>query len=146
MKAREFIDRIDDAAVTAAIQAAEERTSGEIRVFISQRDLGDDDIMERATARFASLGMAQTRDHNAVLLYFLPRAQKFAVVGDTAVHAKCGQCLWDEVAAQIHAHSARGEFNHAIIVAVELVGAALEKHFPKRNDDRDELPNEPVRD
>jgi uncharacterized membrane protein len=31
-------------------------------------------------------------------------------------------------------------------VAVELVGAALEKHFPKRNDDRDELPNEPVRD
>jgi uncharacterized membrane protein len=146
MKPKEFIDKIDDAAVIAAIAAVEKRSSGEIRVFISQRDLGTDDIMARATARFAKLGMAQTRDHNAVLLYFVPRAQKFAVVGDAAAHAKCGQMLWEQTAAKIHDHLTKGECTQAILAAIEIVGAALQTHFPRRPDDRNELPDEPVRD
>jgi uncharacterized membrane protein len=146
MKPDEFLDKIDDAAVTEAIRRAEETTSGEIRVFISRRELGSDDVMSRATTRFAKLGMMRTRDRNAVLLYFIPRAQKFAIVGDAAVHAKCGQTLWENVAAQIGDSLRKGEFTRAIIDAVAAVAAALALHFPKRSDDRNELPNEPIRD
>ena len=146
MKPKEFLDRIDDAAVTAAIRRAEESTSGEVRVFISQRDLAGDSVLARARARFAKLGMTQTRDRNAVLLYFVPRAQQFAVIGDSAAHAKCGQELWDKVAAEIHDHLVKNEFTLAIVAAVGIVGAALATHFPKKSDDRDELPNEPMRD
>jgi uncharacterized membrane protein len=146
MKPNEFIDLIDDAAVTAAIQRAEEKTTGEIRVFISRRNLGPDDVMTRASMRFAKLGMTRTRDRNAVLLYFMPHAQKFAVVGDSAVHARCGQTLWDTIAAAIGDHLQKREFTEAIIDAVKSVGNALALHFPKTDEDRDELPNEPVRD
>ena len=146
MKPKEFLQHVDEARVAAAIAAAELTTSGEIRVFVSQRELGSDDVIARAAARFQALGMTATRDRNAVLLYFIPRARKFAVIGDVAVHEKCGQSFWNEVAEEMHTRLHAGQFTDAIVRAVEKVGELLSQHFPRRPDDRDELPDAVVRD
>ena len=45
--------------------------------------------------------MHKTRERNAVLIFVAPRAHKFAVVGDKAIHEKCGErilaayCRWN---------------------------------------------------
>src|SRR5688572_19209746 len=101
MKPDEFLHKLDDHRVAATIAKAEELSSGEIRVFISERDLGHEEVITRATARFEKLGMTKTRERNAVLLYFAPIAQKFAIIGDRGIHEKCGQPFWDEVAAEM---------------------------------------------
>ena len=109
MKPREFLQKLDDAKVVAAIQAAENSTSGEIRVFVTNRTLGPAEAVDRATVRFKKLGMTNTRDRNAILLYFAPRARQFAVVGDKHIHEKCGHAFWNEVAARTCAALRRGE-------------------------------------
>jgi uncharacterized membrane protein len=81
-----------------AVAAAEKRTSGEVRVFISRRRLRGRDVSACASAEFHRLDMDTTDDRNAVLFYVVPRDHMFAVIGDDAVHAKCGQSFWDETA------------------------------------------------
>jgi len=142
MKAKTFLDQLDDARVIAAIKEAESATSGEIRVFVSGRKLRGDDIMTRAARRFEKLGMTATRERNGVLLFFMPRERKFAIIGDTAIHEKCGAPFWEDIAAGLRERLARGDFTEAVIEAVSRAGKALAAHFPRTGDDHNELPDE----
>ena len=145
MKAREFIDRLDEPRVVAAIRHAESRTSGEIRVFVSSRDV--DDPLDRARRRFEKLGLTRTRERNAVLLYFAPVSRKFAVVGDVGVHEKCGAGFWEEIVAEVRAHLRAERFTEAVAHAVEKCGALLAQHFPPRpGGGENELPDAIARD
>ena len=146
MKPKDFLAKLDDDRVVAAIQAAEQGTSGEIRVFVSSRALRGDDVQARAEARFVKLGMHATTDRNGVLFYFIPRDRKFAIVGDRGIHEKCGANFWAEIAAALHGRLAKGEFVEGVVEAIGRAGAALAGHFPRRPDDRNELPNAIERD
>ena len=146
MKPHDFLQKLDDAEVVRAIQAAERKTSGEIRVFVTNGDLGADRVVDRAAVRFEKLGMTSTRDRNAVLLYFVPRARQFAIVGDKGIHEKCGETFWSEVASGIREKLREGRFTEAVVDGIEKAGEVLASHFPRRPDDRNELPNEVERD
>ena len=146
MKPKEFLAKLDDAQVVAAIAAAERETSGEIRVFVSRRTLGGDDVQRRAEARFVKLGMAATAARNGVLFYFVPRDRRFAIVGDRGIHEKCGDGFWTTTAAALHERLARGEFTEGVVEAIARAGAALAEHFPRGADDRNELRDEVERD
>ncbi len=142
METQEFIQYLDEPRIVAAIAAAEKQTSGEIRLFVSHRPLGTDDIRTRAQARFEKLGMTATSNRNGVLLYFLPRDQKFVILGDTAIHEKCGEDFWAAVAQGLQQELRGGNFTRAIVNAITKVGEALKVHFPVQFDDQNELPNE----
>lgn len=146
MKPEHFHDKLDDARVVAAIAAAERRTSGEIRVFISRRRLGRDDVLARAQARFEKLGMTATAERNGVLLYILPHDQKFAILGDRGIHEKCGDAFWNAIAGHLRERLARGEFTDGVVEAVTRAGEALARHFPARGGDTNELPDHIERD
>ena len=146
MKPDDFLQKLDDAEVVRAIQEAERKTSGEIRVFVTDRDLGTDRVVDRAAARFEKLGMTATRDRNAVLLYFVPRAHQFAIVGDKGIHEKCGETFWRDVASGMREKLREGRFTEAVVNAVGKAAEALAHHFPRRPDDRNELPNEVERE
>src|SRR6478735_8390324 len=64
VKTDDFLSQLDEAAVAQAIQQAESRTSGEIRVFVTTRQVEADDVIDRAASRFEKLGMSATRDRN----------------------------------------------------------------------------------
>lgn len=143
MKTREFINHLDDAKVLAAIEAAEAKSSGEVRVFVSNEQM--EDVIAAAQAEFVALGMANTQKRNGVLLYFAPKTQKFAVIGDEGIHAKCGQPFWDDIRAVMTERLKAGQFTDAVVLAVEKVAAALAQHFPREPGDINELPNQVAR-
>lgn len=144
MKVKAFVRELDDQRIVAAIAESERRTSGEIRVFISDKEI--EDAYERAKARFLALGMDQTRDRNAVLIYFAPRSQKFAVVGDTAVHERCGDDFWRQLIAAMGENMKAHHFTEAVVLAVEKCGALLAEHFPPDPNGTNELPDQVERD
>ena len=146
MSSKEFINLIDEAAVLRAVAAAEKRTSGEVRVFISRRRLGGKDVATCASAEFHRLDMDTTDDRNAVLFYVVPRDRVFAVIGDQAVHAKCGQSFWEETARILENDFAANRFTEGLIAGVERAADLLAAHFPHRRNDRNELPDAIARD
>jgi uncharacterized membrane protein len=139
MKPKKFIERIRHADIVSAIGHAEKKTSGEIRVFISRHQVQDP--LSGAQKHFVEMGMEKTRDRNAVLIFIAPCSHKFAVVGDTAVHTRCGEEFWQQLTAEMTGHFRKGDFTAGIVHGVQKAGEILARHFPRRPDDRNELPD-----
>lgn len=144
MQPKEFIHKLDEEKVVAAIAAAEKKTSGEIRVYVSSKKR--EDAFDAGKNRFEKLGMTKTRDRNAVLIYFAPVTRKFAILGDTGIHAKCGDNFWQSITAEMSNMLKSDDFTGAVVHAVKRVGEALAEHFPPKPDDTNELPNSIIRD
>jgi uncharacterized membrane protein len=132
MRTKEFLSKLDHDRIVQAIRDAEAKTSGQIRVFI-QRGKLDRDPLVAAQKKFQRLGMHKTAGRNAVLIFVAPRAHKFAVVGDQAIHEKCGEQLWQRLVDQMRGHFQNEKFSHALVEAIEETGKALTAHFPKRS-------------
>ena len=139
MEPKKFLSQLQHDDIVAAIREAEKKTSGEIRVFISRKLI--DDPLPLAQAHFMKLGMAKTRDRNAVLIFVAPRSHKFAVIGDTSVHERCGDDFWRQLAAEMSGHFRNSAFTSGIIHGVKKAGELLAQHFPRRPDNKNQLPD-----
>jgi uncharacterized membrane protein len=140
MKTKEFLNQLQHDEIVAAIRAAEKKTSGEIRVFISRKVV--DDPVAAAQKHFERLGMTKTHHRNGVLIFVAPRARKFAVIGDEGVHSKCGDAFWQELAGEMTGHFKRDDFTRGIIHAISKAGELLGQHFPNHSCDGNELSDE----
>ena len=141
MRTREFLTKLEDDRIIQAIREAESRTSGEIRVLIQRGKLKSDPLVA-AQSKFHRLGMHKTRGRNSVLIFVAPRVHKLAVVGDTAIHEKCGDEFWQRVVKTMRKHFQNEEFSDALVEAVKKIGGILERHFPRTHDDANELPDD----
>lgn len=144
MTSEELLSRIDESRVAQAIAAAERRSAAEVRVCVSRRRW--DDVLEAARQRFQGLAMDRTAARNGVLIFFAPESRRFAIWGDVGVHARCGAGCWEEIVASMTPHLQSGSYTEAVVLAVERVGDLLARHFPRRPDDANELPDTVVGD
>jgi len=128
-----FHPRIDHARVVAALRAAEEKTTGEIRVLISRHKARDP--VASAQGHFDWLGLTASTHRNGVLLFVAPRSRNFAIVGDRGIHDRCGDSFWTELAATLAPYFRRGEFTDGVVHGVERAGELLAVHFPRRPGD-----------
>jgi len=125
--------KIDHERVVAAIRAAEARTSGEIRVTIARHKV--EDPVVAAQAYFNKMGMANSPHKNGILIFVSPRSRKFAVIGDSAVHEKCGDAFWASLAEAMGGHFRSGDFTAGLVHGVERAGKLLAETFPRSKSD-----------
>jgi uncharacterized membrane protein len=141
MRTKEFLSKLEHDRIVRAIREAEAKTSGEIRVFIQRGKLNAHPLIV-AQKKFQQLGMYKTRERNGVLIFVAPRAHNFAVVGDKAIHEKCGEHFWQDIVSGMRTHFQSEEFSRAIVEAVEEVGKVLATHFPRTSAKANELSDE----
>jgi uncharacterized membrane protein len=139
MNAKEFLKQVRHDDIIEAVRRAETRTSGEIRVFISHKNM--EDAVGAAQAAFVRMGMAKTPHRNGVLIFVAPKARQFAVIGDEGVHQKCGDVFWQALAAEMSGHFKKSDFTGGILHGILKAGELLAKHFPRRDGEKDDLPN-----
>ncbi len=139
MKANELFSQLDHDRIVAAIAGAEKRTSGEIRVYVSHRKARDPH--RAAVHQFLKLGMNKTKHRNAVLIYVAPESRKFVILGDEAVHAKCGQAFWEQVAGGMRELFQQSNFTDGILHGINTAGQLLAQHFPAHGAGHNELPD-----
>lgn len=132
-----LLPRADQQRIVEAIRDIEARTSGELRVFVEGRCFGD--ALRRGQKCFERLGMARTRERNGVLVYVAVRSRKLAILGDQGIHARLGDGYWREAAARLRESCARGAVGEGIVAALQTLGDELARHFPRRDDDVNEL-------
>jgi uncharacterized membrane protein len=136
--ARRVEQGIDLGAVEQAIRAAEQRTSGEIRVAIAHAwHWGD--VGKAAARAFRRLRVSETRARNGVLIFLAPSRRRLCVIGDTGVHAKVAPDFWAKVVDTMTADLRGGDLTAGVVAAVELLGNTLAAVFPPRAGDVNEL-------
>jgi len=130
---------VDHEKVVAAIAEAERQTSGEIRVLVARGKA--DEPLDAARAQFQRLEMFRTQARNGVLIFLAPASRTFAIIGDTGVHERCGPIFWEEVARAMENRFKAADFTGGLVEGIRRAGGLLAEHFPRRPDDRNELPN-----
>ena len=143
MRTREFLSKLENDRIVRAIREAESKTSGDIRVFVRRGKLKADPLVA-AQREFHRLAMHKTRQRNAVLIFVAPRVHKFAVVGDGAIHEKCGDEFWLGVVEKMRTHFQNRQFTDALIGAIREIGDVLASDFPKTREDTNELPDDVI--
>ncbi|HEY7204829.1 MAG TPA: TPM domain-containing protein [Methylomirabilota bacterium] len=137
---RAFLSDADLEAVATAITAAEAGTSAEIRVHLDATCPGD--AMARAVEVFERLGMPQTAERHGVLVYVSIEDHKLAVIGDRGIHERVGQAYWEGLVEAVLGHFRQARARDGLTHVVGELGSALRRHFPRRPDDVNELPDQ----
>jgi uncharacterized membrane protein len=124
-----FHAQIDKDRLVAALADAQRNTAGRIYVYVSHRPITD--ALAAARRRFEKLGLSRLHEHRAsVLLYFAPKTHKFAIIGDTAIHARCGEEYWKSLADKLSHDLKTGDLMAALLNAIASLKGTLEEHFP----------------
>ena len=143
MRSREFLSKLEHDRIVHAIREGESKTSGEIRVYVQRGKLKADPLVV-AQKKFQRLQMHKTAERNAVLIFVVPRAHKFAVVGDKAIHEKCGDEFWQRVVTRMRTHFQDENFSDALVEAIKEIGSLMASHFPKTLGNANELPDDVI--
>jgi uncharacterized membrane protein len=140
MDQKEFLSQIDHDRIVAAIQSAEQQTSGEIRVHV-QRRVGPN-IRMFAEKTFERLGMTRTALRNGVLLFIATEPRQFVILGDRGIDEKVPAGFWDDIAAKLTIRFKNGQFTDGIVEAIGAAGQHLKQYFPRAPGDKNELSDE----
>ena len=136
---RTFLSRGEREVVTRAIRDAEANTSGEVVVHLAER--AHREPTDDARAAFEKIGLAKTRERNGVLFFVSTRDKKLAVIGDKGIHEHVTPEFWTDVVKHVEARFGEGRFGDGLAEGIALAGTELARHFPRRADDVNELPD-----
>jgi uncharacterized membrane protein len=139
---KNFLSPEEKHNIEEAVRAAENATSAEIRVVFA-RKLGEDALAE-AEEWFQRLGMEKTRERNGVLICMGVASKRFAIVGDEGIHRYMTDEGWQSVRDAMVERFRDDQFAEGIAYGVAEVGRVLSEHFPPREDDINELPDEVI--
>ncbi len=143
-KRKEFFTTDENERVIAAIRSCENRTSGEIRVYVESRNALVDPL-ERAAEVFVGLKMQLTHHRNAVLLYIAVKDKEVALFGDQGIHEMVGTAFWNEEVKHMLQYFKDNKLAEGIEHCVRHVGEVLSEKFPYiPTEDKNELPDEIV--
>ena len=128
----------DELAVVQAIQEAEKKTSGEVRVHIEKKCPKKDPI-KRAVSLFQKLGMHKTDLRNGVIVYVSTEDHFLAIWGDEGIHTKVGQEFWESTLTTLKEDFKANQIKNGLRKAVLDIGEKLQQYFPYQKDDKNEL-------
>lgn len=141
MPARQFLTKEEEQQIVEAINKAEQKTSGEIRVHIEHHCKKDP--LERAARVFHELGMDQTKMENGVLIYIASEDHKAAIYAGKGIHEKVDDDFWSDVLNLLIKHFKKDAYEEGIEKAVYKIGEKLQELFPyHQKGELDELSNE----
>jgi putative membrane protein len=98
-------------------------------------------VYRRAMLHFTESGTFNTRDRTGILFFISLREQMVEIIADEGINSKVEQAVWDGVLAGLLASIKEGRAADGLEKTVLECAEILEKHFPVKNDDVNELPD-----
>ncbi len=140
MNAKNFFTESQQQEIVASIVAAEQNTSGEIRLHLVDNCAGDP--KQEAISVFEKLGMTATEKRNGVLIFLAVQDKKFAIVGDKGIDEAVPADFWDSIRDEILSHFRKEDYVNGLKEGISHVGEKLKAHFPYHEADQNELSND----
>jgi putative membrane protein len=96
---------------------------------------------DRAVDLFKVGAERRTHGRTGILIYVSLRERRAQIVADEAIASKVAPETWGEAMAALLAEVKQGRLADGMCAAVGKVGAVLAAHFPRAEDDTNELPD-----
>ena len=111
------------------------------RYFIPKARI-EEEVEQRAIQAFYEKGLYNTRDNTGVLFFISLLEHKAWVLADEGIYSKISQDTLQEYAVDIAKGIKEGKAAEALCQEISKVGEILAAHFPIKEDDTNEFPNQ----
>lgn len=139
-----FLSAEEAARVVQIIREAENKTSGEIRIYIESRCRLVNPV-ERAAEVFWSLKMDHTEERNGVLVYIAYKDHQTAIWADQGIHARVGNDFWNSEMSRLLKHFSTDDYVSGLEKVIHDIGEVMQEKFPfLPTTDKNELPDDIV--
>ncbi|HXT54624.1 MAG TPA: hypothetical protein VN826_08980, partial [Candidatus Eisenbacteria bacterium] len=81
------------------------------------------------------------RDHTGILILISLLEHRVEVLADRGINAKVEPATWQEISKIVADGLKANQACEAVCKAISRCGEILAAHFPRRSDDRNELPD-----
>ena len=98
-------------------------------------------VRDRATAYFKTGAERRTSGRTGILIYLSLAEHRAEIVADQAIASKVSPEVWGAAMAAMLVELKAGRLADGMIAAVDRVGIVLAEHFPRADDDVNELPD-----
>ncbi|NCU13041.1 MAG: hypothetical protein GXC70_12955, partial [Sphingomonadaceae bacterium] len=98
-------------------------------------------VRDRAVRYFKVGAERRTHGRTGILIYLSLAEHRAEIVADAAIAGKVEPEVWGHAMAALIGEIRAGRPGAGMVAAVEEVGAVLARHFPRADDDRNELPD-----
>lgn len=115
-----------------------------LRYRVVPHGIAEEAARHAAELHFMAHGIHLTTERTGVLIYVSMMPRRIEVLADDGIHGKVDPATWDKTVAQIVSHARDGRLADGLIAAIRSTGDVLAQHFPRRPDDRNELPDRVV--
>jgi putative membrane protein len=97
--------------------------------------------LHRAVSLFKVGAERRTHGRTGILIYLSMREHRAQILADEAIASKVPPETWGDAMAAMLEHIGDGRCADGMIAAVAKVGVVLAEHFPRAEDDQNELPD-----
>ncbi len=98
-------------------------------------------VRARAVTCFKVGAERRTHGRTGILIYLSMREHRAEIVADASIASKVSPEVWGDAMAAMLAEIRAGRIGDGMVAAVERVGAVLAEHFPRHENDVNELPD-----
>ena len=95
----------------------------------------------RAVHAFHERGLHRTREENGILIFISLLERKVWILGDRGINAVIPPERWTSLASGLATGIREGRMVETLATTISEVGGILTEHFPRREDDSNELPD-----
>jgi putative membrane protein len=101
-------------------------------------------VNQRALRYFTESGVYDTRDRTGILIFISTLEQRVELIADKGINEKIEQKEWNDIVGNIVTGLKHGNWVDKLSESITRCGTLLEKHFPIKDDDKNELKDELV--
>jgi putative membrane protein len=98
-------------------------------------------VRQAAVRHFKVGAERRTHGRTGILIYLSMREKRAEIVADEAIASKVSPEVWGAAMAAMLADIRQGRIADGMIAGVSEVGKVLAEHFPRAEDDQNELPD-----
>ncbi|WP_181443629.1 TPM domain-containing protein [Porphyrobacter sp. YT40] len=98
-------------------------------------------VHDQAVRQFKVGAQGRTAAHTGVLIYLSMKERRAEIVADETIAAKVSAEVWGEAMGDMLAEIRKGRIAEGLAVGVRDVGHVLAEHFPRGQEDDNELPD-----
>ncbi|MDC1174264.1 TPM domain-containing protein [Bacteriovoracaceae bacterium] len=105
-----------------------------------------EEVYQRCTQAFLENGLHTTKDNTGILIAISLLEHKVEIMADYGINQKVNKNTWKEICQGLTKKIKSGDINGGIVEAINECGKHLIEHFPKTEDNQNELSNQLVID
>jgi len=131
--------------ISNSINNVESETSGELRLCVHIKKSFFDrkkSPREIALKTFLKMGMHKTKHRTGVLIYLLLDERKFEIIADEGINKLIADNEWTQIEQALISEYRESNYLKGVQSSIKLIGEKLKIHFPREENDINELSND----